>query len=352
MKVLQLNTEKTWRGGEKQTLYTILGLLQKGIEVGVLCRKNTPFYNKILQLQKKFPDLKIWSASNYLEEILKILKVAPLYDILHAQTGKTHTAAILTKPFHRKKVIYTRRVHFTPEGFLTKLKYKLTDKVIAISQNVKQTLNSAGIKCEEVIYSCIFPKELNYEKVLKLKNKLQLGNRKIIGAFSALVPHKDPFTLVKTAKELKKIRNDFVFLHFGEGELKEKVKEMIKKLKLEDVYYLMEFWEDVEDFFLIFDVFIITSSGEALGSSILDAFYYKVPVVASSTGGIKEVVENKGFLCPVGDYKCFAHAINILLENKELQKELTQKAYKFVEEKCSLTIHTEKYLKIYQEILK
>ena len=81
--------------------------------------------------------MKIWSTSNYLEEILKILKAAPLYDILHAQTGKTHTAAILTKPFHRKKVIYTRRVHFTPKGFLTKLKYKLTDKVIAIYSKCK-----------------------------------------------------------------------------------------------------------------------------------------------------------------------------------------------------------------------
>jgi len=68
MKILQLNTEKTWRGGEKQTYYTILGLLQKGIRVGILCRKNSPLFYKAKELQTKFSELKIYTSSGYLRD--------------------------------------------------------------------------------------------------------------------------------------------------------------------------------------------------------------------------------------------------------------------------------------------
>jgi glycosyltransferase involved in cell wall biosynthesis len=355
MKILQLNTEKTWRGGEKQTYYTILGLLQKGIRVGILCRKNSPLFYKAKELQTKFSELKIYTSSGYLRDAYHLLKIARDYDILHAQTAKTHTVAAITRPLHGKKIIYTRRSHFPPKNFLTKFKYKMTDKVVAISYSVKNILNSAGIKCDEVIYSCVFPYPLNYKNIKNFETKsgikLNPKSKKIVGTFSALVPHKDPVTLVKTIKELKKMRNDFIFLHFGGGFLEKKVKKLIKTWELEDVYYLLGFEEEVEDYFLILDVYVLTSSGEALGSSILDAFYYKVPVVASDTGGIREVVEGRGLLCPVGDYKCFARAINKILDDKELKNKLVGKAYEFVVKECLFDSHIEKYLKIYKEIL-
>ncbi|HEX04204.1 MAG TPA: glycosyltransferase family 1 protein, partial [Bacteroidetes bacterium] len=42
MRVLQINTERTWRGGERQTLYTIEGLIEAGVEVGLVCRDGFP----------------------------------------------------------------------------------------------------------------------------------------------------------------------------------------------------------------------------------------------------------------------------------------------------------------------
>jgi len=45
MRVLQINTEKTWRGGERQTLYTLLGLVEAGVNAELLCLKGYPMEN-------------------------------------------------------------------------------------------------------------------------------------------------------------------------------------------------------------------------------------------------------------------------------------------------------------------
>ena len=50
MRVLEFNTEKTWRGGERQTYYNIKGFLKKGIEVDLIALKNSPLARKTLSL--------------------------------------------------------------------------------------------------------------------------------------------------------------------------------------------------------------------------------------------------------------------------------------------------------------
>lgn len=48
MRILELNFEKGWRGGERQTIYTLQGFKNAGIQVALLCRKNTPLHRHAL----------------------------------------------------------------------------------------------------------------------------------------------------------------------------------------------------------------------------------------------------------------------------------------------------------------
>ena len=50
LRVLLINTEKIWRGGERQTLYTLQGLLSEGVKASLLCLKDYPLHR---QAQKK-----------------------------------------------------------------------------------------------------------------------------------------------------------------------------------------------------------------------------------------------------------------------------------------------------------
>ncbi len=345
--VLQINTEKTWRGGERQTIYILQGLREEGLSVSLLCLKNSPLH---LKAQKQ--GFKTFAVKNNLEAILFLANYGKNFDILHAQAAKAQTQAVLTKPFHKRPIVYTRRVDFRPRGILTKFKYTSTDKIVVISYAIKNILEEFGIRNTIVIPSFFVPKKFDNKKSFQLKESLKLGNKKVVATIAALVPHKDPFTMVRAIKELTKIRKDFVFLHFGQGELYKEVACLISELSLEDYYFLMGFHDQVEDYFSIFDVFVISSEQEGLCSSILDAFFYKVPVVSTDAGGLKELVKDRGILCPKKDFKCLAKAINLIIENKNLKSKLIQKAYIEVVQKYNLQTNIKKYLQVYKQVIK
>ena len=347
MKILQINTEKTWRGGERQTLYNIQGFLQKEHEVQLLCRKNFPLHQKA----KDF-DIPIHTVGNGLQAVLYLIKNAKYFDIIHAQTSSAQMYGVMSSLFHKTKVIYTRRVDFVPKGFFTKLKYNHTHKLVAISSAIKTILEKFGLKNITVIPDIAIAKKLNKERVEKLIHFKGWHNKKIIASVAALVPHKDPLTMVQAIYHLSQMRDDFMFLHFGEGDLQQEVEKEIARLNISRWYCLMGQVDEAEDFFSIFDVFVMSSQEEGLGSSVLDAFLYKVPVVSTNAGGLKEVVEGNGLVCDVKDAKAIALSINELLNDNNLRKDITEAAYENVLAKYSLQTITQEYEEIFDQAIK
>src|SRR5690625_7438356 len=95
----------------------------------------------------------------------------------------------------------------------------------------------------------------------------------------------------------------------------------------------MGFNPHIEDVYRLLDVFVLTSRKEALGSSLLDAFIYEVPAVATEAGGIPDLVtEDRGWLCPIGDAQAIADACEWVLRNPRLAQEKVQTAYRWVRE--------------------
>src|SRR3546814_12793591 len=79
------------------------------------------------------------------------------------------------------------------------------------------------------------------------------------------------------------------------------------------------------------DVFVLSSRHEALGTSVLDAFLYSVPVVATDAGGLKELLaQGRGLLCPVGDHDALADAIDRVLTDRGLRADMVEQARSYV----------------------
>jgi len=347
LKILQVNTEKTWRGGERQTFYNIQGFLQQGHEVELVCRKDFPLHHKAKEL-----DINIHPVSNGLQAILYLIKHARYMDVVHAQTASAQMYGVISSLAHKTPIVYTRRVDFVPSGFFTRLKYNRTDKLIAISSAIKTILENFGQTNITLIPDIAHPKELNKDRASKLIHFRGWHNKKIIASIAALVPHKDPITMVKAIYHLSQMRDDFMFLHFGEGELQHEVEREIADLNVNRWYHLMGQVDNVEDFFSIFDVFVMSSQEEGLGSSVLDAFQYKVPVVSTNAGGLQEVVEGNGLLCEIKDAKALALSINEILNDSDLKTAITENAFETVRKKYSLETITNQYLEVFESIQK
>lgn len=343
MNILELNFERTWRGGERQTLYNMMGFRNAGHEVALVCRKGYP-----LEQKAKAEGFKVYSFTNIFGVISFLISKGKKCDVLHAQSSHILTYCLLAKPFHGKKIVFTRRVDFVPKGSLTKWKYMKTDKLVAISSAVKDIISAfSGRNDVELISDVVVSKKLNKERAITILQDARINaEKKIVGTTAAFVPHKDPLTMVEAIYELSKQRNDFVFLHFGDGELMEAIQYRIAELGLQDVYKLMGFHEDVEDMFSVFEVFVMSSVEEGLGSSVLDAFVYKVPVAGTNAGGLKDLLEaDRGIICEKKDASALAKAINKLLENRA-NSSITEGAFNYVQQYHSLEYITKQYLKI------
>jgi len=347
VKILEINTEKSWRGGERQTCYNIEGMLKLGMDVSLLCRKGYPLSKKAGAYK-----IHIHEVKGALQSISYLIKRGKRYDIIHTQTAKAQFYAVVTKWIHHRPVVYTRRVDFVPKGKRTWLKYQFTDSVVAISTAIKDILTNFNVKDVVIISDAIAAKTLHKKRVEELFRNNQWEGKKIIATTAAFVPHKDPLTMVRAIGELYKLRQDFVFLHFGTGPLAPQVLREINELNISSCYKIMGFVEEIEDFFSVFDVFTMSSEEEGLGSSVLDAFIYKVPVATTDAGGLKEIVNERGMLCRVKDAKQLAKNIDQLLNDEQLRKQLVEKAYEYVIQEHSVEKIAMGYKELFDKLLR
>lgn len=341
MQILELNFEKGWRGGERQTLYNMQGFRNAGISTELICRKNSA-----LEAKAREDGFIVHGFSSVAGVLFFLLFKAKKYDCIHAQTSHILTYCVLTKWFHRKKIIFTRRVNFAPKGFFTKLKYNSTGILVAVSNEVKNTVAHFCGRNDVVLISDIVVKQnASAAAANKLLKEYSRAKKNIIGTTSAFTSEKDPFTMLEAIKKLYQLRQDFVFLHFGDGPMMAEIQQKIRQENLQEVYRLMGFSSNVLDVLPFFKVFVLTSVQEGLGSSVLDAFINEVPVVSTNAGGLKELLQHgRGIACDSGNSDCIAEGIHTFLSNEEQKQQAVRHALEYVQQYHSMDYITQQYI--------
>jgi glycosyltransferase involved in cell wall biosynthesis len=344
MKILHITTEKKWRGGERQLLYLLEGLSNKGVETSLMVCADSEIFKKANLL-----GIDVIPASSLFDFLTKILLYGDDFDCIHAHNSKSHTLCALTKLKNKIPIIYTRKVNFSPKGILSRLKYHYTNRVVSVSNAVSDTLISNGfVKKSIVIGDAVGSNRVCSDNANKLKENF---NKNIIGIVAAFEDEKDPLTILRVVVNLLRVRDDFVVLHFGSGSLYDKVSNEIDRLNIEKVYIQMGYHNNVEDYYSIFDVFLMTSKQEGLGSSVLDAFNHLTPVVSTDAGGLDELVQNRGFVCSIGDDECLSFGLNQALNKSNDSLTWIDSAKEHCDNDRSIETMTSKYVDLYRELI-
>lgn len=350
MKILQLNFEKGWRGGERQTLYCMRAFRAAGHDVEVLCRAGAP-----LEARCKEEGFVTHGVRNVPAQLAYLARAGRHYDIIHAQTANTVTWAVLTKALHGRPVVFSRRTSFEVEPgdqWKTGAKWRRVDGFVAISEMAAAEPRRLGLQ-PVIIRSAVEPHAIDHANVDRLVAELGLQGKKVLATSAALIHDKDPLTLIRAVGELARTRRDFVFVHFGAGGDREaQARAEVQALGLQDVYLFAGFRKGVEDFYSIFDVFVMSSIEEALGSSVLDAFLQRVPVVSTDAGGLKEsLADGRGVLCPVGDVQALSSGMARCLDDAAFRDACTQRAYDYVRSEHDVTEMGRRYLALFERLL-
>jgi len=160
----------------------------------------------------------------------------------------------------------------------------------------------------------------------------------VVGNVAALVPHKGQRYLIDAAHLVVQQVPDARFVILGEGELREHLEKQVHEHHLEKHVLLPGFRTDVLGCIKGFDLFVMSSVTEGLGTSLLDAMACARPIVATRAGGIPEIVEDEvnGLLVPPRDHTALSRAIVRALKDEGLRRRMGEAGFARVRERFTV----------------
>ncbi|HEY9281601.1 MAG TPA: glycosyltransferase family 4 protein [Eoetvoesiella sp.] len=349
MRILQLNFERGWRGGERQTLLCMQQFRNAGHDVALLARKGAA-----LAAAARQDSFTVHEYKSVVGLCFFLLAHGRRFNILHSQTANTITWLAVFKWWLRRPIVFTRRTAFNvaqKRAQRTLWKWRKVDLFVAISEAAAAEPRRLGLAVK-IIRSAIVPKLFNLEHAREFSARLGLHDKRVIATAAALTREKDPCTLIRAIHQLKQTRDDFLFVHLGAGgDTEFQAHQLVHELGLEQQYVFAGFQKEVEDLYRLMDVFVLSSREEALGSSVLDAFIYSVPVVSTNAGGLAETVgDGRGVLCQVGDHQAIADAIAKILDDADLREAVINKAQAYVRREHDAQEMARRYLAEFQRL--
>jgi glycosyltransferase involved in cell wall biosynthesis len=131
------------------------------------------------------------------------------------------------------------------------------------------------------------------------------------------------------------------------------LKQAESKIEGNVVYCTDRSWDDAMKIIKSSQVIVVPSRMESLPTTVKEAFYLNVPVVATNVGGIPELIKDNetGILVPSENPDKLADAVNELLSDKQKAKRLANNGNKFVKSNMTWDIILPKYIQFYEELL-
>ena len=152
--------------------------------------------------------------------------------------------------------------------------------------------------------------------------------------------------------DVKKSDNQIVYV--GRNSFEKGIdilKNIESKLNGDVVYCTNYSWKKTMKILKSSTLLIVPSRMESLPQVIKEAFYLKIPVIATNVGGISEIVENKktGILIPPEDPQKMIEVINELLSDDILMKTLQNNGFEFITQNFSWAKLLPKYIELYEK---
>ena len=348
MKILHINTEKTWRGGEQQILYLVNGLKKRGHDSIIVCQPDSPLYEKLRKDDFTVIPLRMLGGIDFLAAKTIAKQLSKGYDILHLHTANAHTlGALATIPFRNQRIVVSRRVSFPIKGFFRRIKYWRVNKVIAVSEDIKKSLIASGISHHLII---TIHSAIDLNRFSRISNE---PSEPIVGIFAHLAEHKGHRYFLEAAKEVLSTMHDVKFLVVGEGEKRMELENLSKWLGINNKVSFLGFQEDIPGLMSGCTVTVLSSiNGEGSPGVLKESMAVGVPVVTTDVGGSSEIVEDgvNGFVVPPEDPHALATAMIKILTDNNLRKKMKLEGLKKVRE-FSVDIMVEKTESLYKSLL-
>lgn len=357
LRVVHVDTERGWRGGQRQALWLATGLAARGHECLVVARPGEPLFTRAaaagLRVEGAAPRFEgdpraAWQLRRILER--------ERADIVHAHASHAAGLAALARIGTGVRLVIARRVDFPlKRNVATRLKYGRADAVVAVSRAVGEVVARGGVARDRLF---VVPDATDVSRTIVPANATTLAALGVRAAaplvvqVAQLVGHKDPLTFVRAIAHVRETLPDVQALLVGDGPLRPAAAEEIASLGLAGTVHLAGYRADADSLLAAAHVAVLSSREEGMGSVLLDASLLGLPIAATDAGGIPEVVEHErtGLLAPRGEPVQLGAAILRLLRDPDLAHRLGAAAHARVRE-FSIERIVERTAAVYEQVL-
>lgn len=265
------------------------------------------------------------------------------YDVLIYNNGgypgglSGFVAASLSRFKRKKNYMIVRNYinkNFKDDYLLLFLKYLsnlVFYKVITVSKSLNYNLiKNTGIKKNKFV---MIPNGVSISN--KAPNNFDIlfkGNHKKIGIIGSLEKRKGHEILIYAIKDLlkrKKIDLKVYIIGPSDSDNLKRVINLIDKFKLKKYFIFHKFSENIGDIIKQIDIVVMPSQkNESFGRVAAECMGYMTPIIASNTGGLKEIITDNydGMLFPKEDYKKLSYKIETLILDDKFKKTIINNA--------------------------
>ncbi len=224
-------------------------------------------------------------------------------------------------------------------------------KIIAVSRDVRDFNVALGIDPGDisVIGNAVDPAKFSLD-VDPADLGFGLDRPPVVGFVGRFVSYKGIRYLVEAAGPIRESVPAVKFVLVGDGPLRSRVEARIHLAGLDDSFILTGLKPDPERYHRSFDVVAVPSIREPFGLCVIEAMAMARPVVASSVGGVRDIIEDgvNGFLVPPRDPAALAKAVIRLLRDAALAREIGEAAHRRARQDYSIESSIAKVIDLYR----
>jgi glycosyltransferase involved in cell wall biosynthesis len=358
VRVIHIEAGRYRYGGGGQVLYLLEGLRAAGVDNTLVCAAG----GELAEAARPFADVVALPMRGSLDVALvarlsRLLRDVRL-DVVHVHSRRgADVYGGVAAALARVPAVLTRRVDSREPSVVARLKYRLYRRVVALSRAIDSQLRACGVPPERIMripsavdgdrYRPDPEARARVRKVFRFPDDVL-----VVGVVGQLIPRKGHARLIRILPELVRREQRLRVLCFGRGPLETRLRASLRAADLEGNVLLAGFRRDLPELLPGLDVLVHPAEREGLGVAIVEAASCGVPVVATSVGGVKDVLEHArtGWLVDLDDAALAAGLARLLADSK-LRSQLGAAARAAMARRFSVHAMVDAHLRLYEDVL-
>lgn len=341
-------------------------MANKGHELYLAVRPDSPLLDELGSSEKAH--VKTLPLRNSLDapsarELSRFVRKNEI-QIVHAHMARDYPlAAYAVRKNDQARLIVTRHVLF-PLNRLHRATFSRAARIIAVSEAVAAQLRDDRVAPEHKISVVVngidtarFTRARQaFDRAQFLRQWALPDHSLLVGTVGELTPLKGQADFLKAAVQVVQEYPNAYFIVAGADNSPEQtnsvvLQELISRLKLNERVTIVPWLEDIAKLYCALDVFVSASHTESFGLAIAEAMASATAVIATSTGGAREIIHpgETGLLVPIGDADQLADTIIELLADEDRRVRMGLTAQQSVSARFGIARMIEATEKIYLE---